>query len=105
MYRRGEIEKLANLVLFGELVSGEIFYIPADDLPTGGQGAIRRILLNDNGESKTLMQLIHEKNVEQGKPPTPRADLRFGTGPDGRVFLLNKHDGIIRLLVPEGDMP
>jgi len=105
VYRRGEIEKLANLVLFGELVSGEIFYIPADDLPTGGQGAIRRILLNDNGESKTFMQLIHEKNVEQGKQPTPRADLRFGTGPGGRVFLLNKHDGIIRLLVPEDNTP
>ena len=47
------------------------------------------------------MQVIHEKNAEQGKPPAPRADLRFGTGPDGRVFLLNKHDGIIRMLVPD----
>ena len=47
------------------------------------------------------MQLIHEKNAEQGKPPTPRADLRFGTGPDGHVFLLNKHDGMIRMLVPD----
>ena len=105
VYRRGDIEQLANLVLFGELVSGEIFYIPADDLPDGGQEAIRRILLNDNGESKTFMQLIHEKNAEHGKPPTPRADLRFGTGPDGRVFLLNKHDGIIRMLVPDDDIP
>ena len=101
VYRSGDIKQLANLVLFGELASGEIFYIPADDLPTGGQEAIRRILLNDNGESKTFMQLIHEKNAEQGKPPTPRADLRFGTGPDGRVFLLNKHDGMIRMLVPD----
>ena len=92
-------------MLFGELVSGEIFYIPADDLPNGGQEAIRRILLNDNGESKTFMQLIHEKNAEHGKPPTPRADLRFGTGPDGRVFLLNKHDGIIRMLVPDDYRP
>ena len=40
-------------------------------------------------------------NAEQGKPPTPRADLRFGTGPDGRVFLLNKHDGMIHMLVPD----
>ena len=101
VYRSGDIKQLANLVLFGELASGEIFYIPADDLPTGGQEAIRRILLNDNGESKTFMQLIHEKNAEQGKPPTPRADLRFGTGPDGQVFLLNKHDGMIRMLVPD----
>ena len=33
VYRSGDIKQLANLVLFGELVSGEIFYIPADDLP------------------------------------------------------------------------
>ena len=29
-----------------------------------------------------------------------RADLRFGAGPDNQVFILNKHDGTIRLLVP-----
>ena len=25
-----------------------------------------------------------------------RVDLRFGTGPDGRIFLMNKHDGVVR---------
>ena len=104
VYRRGGIAQLANLVLFGELVSGEIFYIEADALPNGGQEAIRRILLNDNGESKTLLQIIREKNAEQGKPPTARADLRFGAGADGQIFLLNKHDGIIRMLVPDDDV-
>jgi hypothetical protein len=28
--------------------------------------------------------------------------LRLADGPDGRLFLLNKHDGTIRLLVPDG---
>ena len=101
VYRRGPIAQLADLVLFGDMVSGEIFYIHADKLPSGGQDAIRRILLNDGGESKTLLKLIQEKNVEQGKRPVPRADLRFGTGPDGQLFLLNKHDGTVRLLVPD----
>jgi hypothetical protein len=58
-------------------------------------------LLNDGGESKTLLEVIQEKNVEQGKTPATRADLRYGAGPDDQVFLLNKHDGTIRLLVPD----
>ena len=101
VYRSDAIPQLANLVLFGDFPSGEMFYIQADDLPDGGQDAIRRILLNDGGESKTLLQVIREKNVSQGKPPVTRADLRYAAGPDDQVFLLNKHDGTIRLLVPD----
>ena len=101
VYRGDAIPQLANLVLFGDFPSGEMFYIQADALPGGGQDPIRRILLNDGGESKTLLQVIREKNVEQGKSPVTRADLRFGAGPDAQVFLLNKHDGTVRLLVPD----
>ncbi len=100
VYRHDAIPQLENLVLFGDNPSGEVFYVHADQLPSGGQDAIRRILFNDNGASKTLLQLIQEKNVEQGKSPARRADLRFGTGPDSQIFLLNKRDGTIRLLVP-----
>ncbi|MBM2851243.1 MAG: yliI 5 [Anaerolineales bacterium] len=103
VYRGNAIPQLANLVLFGDFPSGEIFYIPADKLPSGGQDAVRRILLNDAGESKTLLKVIQEKNVTQGKPPVTRADLRLGAGPNGQVFLLNKHDGTIRLLVPDAN--
>ena len=42
--------------------------------------------------------LMQEKNAEQGRNPADRADLRFGTGPDNQVFILNKHDGVIRRL-------
>ena len=59
-----------------------------------------RILFNSDGGAKTLLQLVQEKNREQGRSPATRADLRFGTGPDGQIFLLNKRDGTIRLLVP-----
>jgi hypothetical protein len=101
VYRGDAIPQLANLVLFGDFPSGEIFYIHADKLPNGGQDPIRRVLLDEGTGPKTLLQLIREKNARQGKPPASRADLRFGAGPDGRVFLLNKHDGTIRLLVPD----
>ncbi len=100
IYRHDAIPQLANLLLFGDNPSGEVFYVSADRLPGGGQDAIRRILFTNGGDPKTLLELIQEKNGEQGREPATRADLRFGTGPDGRVFLLNKRDGIIRLLVP-----
>jgi hypothetical protein len=100
VYRQGDIKPLQNLMLFGDNPSGEIFYINADQPPAGGQDAIRRILFDDKGTQKTLLQLIREKNAAQGKPPAPRADLRFGRGPRGQMFVMNKRDGVIRLFVP-----
>lgn len=101
IYRETTIPQLKNRLVFGDNPSGEIFYINADALPSGGQDPIRRILFNDGGVSKTLLQLIKEKNVVQGKTPATRADLRFGEGPNGQIFILNKRDGTIRLLVPD----
>ncbi len=98
--RSDRISQLADLLIFADMPSGEIFYVPAEPLPQGGQDAIRRILLNDNGTAKTVAQLVLEKNVAQGKDPAVRVDLRFGTDAEDRIFLLNKADGIIRLLVP-----
>jgi hypothetical protein len=102
VYRQTAIKQLQNLLIFGDNPSGEIFYVHADQLPTDNPSAIRRILLNDKGTPKTLLQIIKEKNAEQGKPPATRADLRFGLGPQGQIFIMNKRDGIIRLLVPDG---
>ena len=104
-YREDTIPKLANLVLFGDNPSGEVFCFSADDLPEGSQEAIQRVLFDVNGGDgpKTLLQLIQDKNVAQGRAPATRADMRMGLGPDGQIFLLNKRDGTIRLLVPDGD--
>jgi hypothetical protein len=101
VYRGTAIKQLANLVLFGDNPSGEIFYVNADKLPSGGQDSIRRVLLNDKGTAKTLLELIRDKNAAEGKAAATRADLRFGSGPDNQVFILNKRDGIVRLLVPD----
>jgi len=100
VYRSTRIPQLTNLLIFGDNPSGEIFYVSADSLPKGGQDPIHRVLLNDNGTSKTFLQVIKEKNAAQGKAAATRADLRFAEGPDGQIFLLNKRDGTIRVLVP-----
>jgi hypothetical protein len=99
VYRGNQISQIANLVLFTDMPSGEIFYFNADKLPNGGQESIHRVILRDNGSDKTMLQLIQEKNKTQGKMPATRSDLRLAMGPDSQVLLLNKGDGTIRQLV------
>jgi hypothetical protein len=100
VYRGSELKQLANLVLFTDMPSGEIFYVSADRLPSGGQDVIRRILLNVDGTAKTMLEIIQAKNGAQGRPPATRADLRISDGAGNRVFLLNKGDGTVRVLTP-----
>ncbi len=99
VYRAIAIPQLTNLVLFGDNPSGEVFAFSADNLPAGGQEAIRRILFNNGNGPKTVLQLIQEKNTADGQGVATRADLRLGLGPNDQVFVLNKRDGTIRLLV------
>ncbi len=93
IYRDDDIEALEDTLLFADLVSGEIFYVDANALPSS-YPAIRRVLFNDGGEAKTLLQLIQENEG------APRADPRIDAGPFNSIFILNKGDGIIRKLVP-----
>ncbi len=102
VYRADEIRQLRGRVLFGDFPSGEVFYFDADDLPRGGNQGFHRVLFNEDGRSRTLLQLIGDKNEEQGRERAGRADLRFGEAAGGRIFLLNKHDGTIRMLIPSG---
>jgi hypothetical protein len=99
IYRQKRIPQLTGKLIFGDLPSGEIFYVNADELPKGGQDAIRRILFDDNGTRKTLLQLIQAKNTAQGKAPASRADPHFAEGPEGNLFVTNKQDNVIRMLV------
>jgi hypothetical protein len=98
-YRDKAVPQLTNMLIFGDNPSGEIFYVNADALPKGGQ-SFRRVLFKDKGENKTLLQLIKEKNALQGRMPAARADMRMGMGPNGQLFILNKRDGVIRLIRP-----
>ena len=101
VFRTGTIPALRNKVLFGDVPSGEIFYYDADKLPRGGNRDFHRVLFRaGGGQPKTFLQLVRDQNVQQGKTAAARTDLRFGAGPDGRMFLLNKADGTIRVLVP-----
>jgi hypothetical protein len=100
VYRGKEIPQLSNLLLFSDNPSGEFFYVSADKLPAGGQDAIRRVVFGTEGDFKTFLQLIQSKNQQQGKKPATRADLRIIGGPANQIFLLNKGDGVIRVVTP-----
>jgi len=100
VYRGTAVPALSNKLIFGDNPSGEIFYVDVDNLPNGGQDQIRRILFNDKGSRKRLLQLIQEKNQAHGRDKATRADLRFGVGPQGQILILNKRDGVIREIVP-----
>jgi hypothetical protein len=70
VYRRKEIPQLANLLIFGDNPSGEVFYVSADTLPHGGQDAIRRILFidqRDKGQTKTLLQLFRKRTSPRAR--------------------------------------
>jgi hypothetical protein len=100
VYRASAIAPLRNRIVFGDMPSGEVLSVSADEVQAAGQDHIRRVLFQHGGTTRTFLQVIRAKNTEQGKQPAARADLRFGTGPDAQVFLLNKADGMIRLLMP-----
>ena len=88
IYRESAIRQLQNLMLFGDNPSGEIFYLDADKLPNEAPAtstAIRRILLNDKGTPKTLLQLIKEKNVAAGQDACdPRRSCALASARRGR---------------------
>ena len=101
VFRSAAIPAMRNKVMFGDNPSGQLFYFDADKLPSGGSQGIHRVLLKPAGAAPTtLLQLVREQNAKQGKPAATRADLRFGAAADGRVFLLNKADGTIRVVMP-----
>ncbi|MDA0204370.1 MAG: PQQ-dependent sugar dehydrogenase [Acidobacteria bacterium] len=100
VYRGDRIPQLKGRILFGDIPSGEIFHVSADNPPNGGQDAIRRILLTDGNEPTTLLKMIQAKNAAQGNEAATRADMRLNSGPDGRLFIINKRDGVIREIVP-----
>jgi glucose/arabinose dehydrogenase len=99
-YRSTAVPQLTGRLLFGDMPSGELFHVSADDLPKGGQDAIRRVLFVTaaGAAPRPLLQILQEKNQAQGKPAAARADLRFDADAAGRIFLLNKADGTIRVI-------
>src|SRR5687768_1569460 len=100
VYRSAAVPQLTGRLLFGDMPSGELFHVGADDLPKGGQDAIRRVLFRTaaGAEPRTFLQIVQEKTRSQGRTAPTRADMRFDANAAGQIFLLNKADGTIRVI-------
>jgi glucose/arabinose dehydrogenase len=100
VYRSAAVPQLNGRLLFGDMPSGELFHVSADDLPKGGQDTIRRVLFvtSPGAAPRKFLEIIQEKNGAQGKVPATRADLRFDMTSAGQIFLLNKADGTLRVV-------
>ncbi len=49
---------------------------------------------------RASQQLIQEKTVSQGKAAVRSTDMRLNLGQQGKIFVLNKFDGTIRIILP-----
>jgi glucose/arabinose dehydrogenase len=100
IYRNTAVPQLTGRLLFGDMPSGELFHVSADDLPKGGQDAIRRVLFRTEAGAapRRLLEIIQEKNRAQGRTAATRADMRFDVNAAGQIFVLNKADGIVRVI-------
>jgi hypothetical protein len=100
VYRSTTIPQLTNRIVFGDMPSGATFHVSADKLPAGGQDAIRlvRFVTADNPTPRPVLDIIQEKNRAQNKTAAARGDVRFDATSDGRMFVLNKADGTIRVM-------
>jgi glucose/arabinose dehydrogenase len=100
---RGPIQPMKDKVLFSDLPSGEVFWFDVNNPPKGGSAGLHRVLFKTPGstEARTILQIGREKNTAAGRAnPGTRADTRLDLSRDGRVFLINKVDGVIRVVVP-----
>lgn len=92
------IAGLDGNLLLGDFPNGIIYYFDPliDPLDGGSDGLTELLLLDESGQQVRLIDLIRETRNNNS---LSRADLRFSLGTDGEVFILNKHDGVIRRLI------
>jgi len=94
VYRGKAVPSLVGKYIFGDIVRGDIFFADADSLESGHETTIYRLRLFYHGKETTMRQGIVGK--------LDRADLRFGLGEDGEIYMLTKQDGMIRRIAPHG---
>ncbi|MEM6332912.1 MAG: PQQ-dependent sugar dehydrogenase [Planctomycetota bacterium] len=96
---------LEGMLLAGDFPTGVLMTIDVSGgLPAegSGDGPFAELVLRDAeqvGREVTLLELINEERGLRGISSTNRTDLRYSVGTGGRVFVLNKRDGVIRELV------
>lgn len=87
VYRGERLPALEGKYLFGDIVSGRVYFVEASDLERGeGDADIRNVSLLDSGNTERTFDHFSG---------SPRADLRFSMDEKGEIYLLSKANGTI----------
>lgn len=84
-YWGSEVPGLNGKYIFGDIVSGRLFYVETKDLKLGSQAPIHEFQVMVGGQVKNLPQICGNNRV----------DLRFGRDAAGELYLFTKPDGKI----------
>jgi hypothetical protein len=106
IYRGAAVPQLQGRYLFGDFAEENSIYavgvdelIQRDDfsdlanLDGGHLAPFEQLRFTRNGVEKSLLQIIRDAS---GNNNLGRSDFRLSAGPDGEIYLLNKHDGVVR---------
>jgi hypothetical protein len=102
-YRGGPLDPLTGQSVFGDIVSGRVFYADADALLAADDGdslttaPVRELNLLSEGQPTSLLEIVADT---LGLASLDRVDLRFGTDFEGNLYITTKQDGFVRQLVP-----
>jgi hypothetical protein len=96
VYRGAALPDLQGKYVFGDGVTGRVFYTDVDDMrPDGGHLAtIRELTLFDQTGKQITMEAIASK-PEVELAGHQKVDLRFGTDARGELYVLSKANGKI----------
>jgi hypothetical protein len=93
---------LEGRLLVADFQSGVILTLDIKDLQKNGQGGFEEILVHEGDHfPKRVLEVINGSRLLKGLSTVDRADLRFSVNTPGRIFLINKQDGIIRRIRPD----
>jgi glucose/arabinose dehydrogenase/cytochrome c551/c552 len=81
----GEIRDLKNKYIFGDIVSGKVYFVENSVLVPGKRAAIKQFSLEFNDQPSNFLTI-----TKNGK-----ADMRFGIGLNDELYIYTKTDGRI----------
>lgn len=86
VYRGSNLPELYGKMIFGDIVTGRMYYANADELQQGTVTQHRELRIRVNGVEGSLLAFVGAN----------RADLRFGFDHEGELYVMSKIDGSIR---------
>jgi hypothetical protein len=103
VYRGGVASELQGKLVFGDIVTGKLYYADAQALKDADDGdpatlaSFHELTLLHEGQPETLLDVVRDAASDSG---IDRTDLRFGTDASGEIYVTTKQDGWVRKLVP-----